>query len=77
MSEPSPSLYENADFSLDTVQALIKEGELKTNQILKDIKISSLYATIPHYRRNDFSKRKIIITSRNSNRKPYRLSALL
>ena len=39
-SEPSPSLYENADFSLDTVQALIKEGELKTNQILKDIKIS-------------------------------------
>jgi NTE family protein len=38
-SEPSPSLYENADFSLDTVKASIKDGELKINQILKDIKI--------------------------------------
>jgi NTE family protein len=39
-SEPFPSLYENADFSLDTVKASIKDGELKTNQILKDIKTS-------------------------------------
>jgi NTE family protein len=44
-SEPFPSLYENADFSVDTIKASIKEGELKTNQILKDIKISSLPST--------------------------------
>jgi NTE family protein len=39
-SEPFPSLYENADFSLDTIKASIKDGELKTNQILKDTKMS-------------------------------------
>ena len=39
-SEPFPSLYENADFSLATIKASIKDGELKTNQILKDIKSS-------------------------------------
>jgi NTE family protein len=39
-SEPFPSLYENADFSVDTAKASIKDGELKTNQILKDIKMS-------------------------------------
>ena len=39
-SEPFPSLYENADFSVDTVKASIKDGQLKTNQILKDIKMS-------------------------------------
>jgi NTE family protein len=39
-SEPFPSLYENADFSVDTIKASIKDGELKTNQILKDIKMS-------------------------------------
>ncbi|MFL6523324.1 MAG: patatin-like phospholipase family protein [Nitrososphaera sp.] len=39
-SEPFPSLYENADFSVDTIKDSIKDGELKTNQILKDIKIS-------------------------------------
>jgi len=39
-SEPFPSLYENADFSVDTIKASIKEGELKTNQILKNIKSS-------------------------------------
>lgn len=39
-SEPFPSLYENADFSVDTVKASIKDGEVKTNQILKDIKSS-------------------------------------
>ncbi len=36
-SEPFPSLYENADFSVDTIKASIKDGELKTNQILKKI----------------------------------------
>jgi NTE family protein len=35
-SEPYPSLYENADFSLNTIKASIKDGELKTKQILKD-----------------------------------------
>jgi NTE family protein len=39
-SEPLPSLFENADFSEDTVKASIKDGELKINQILKDIKMS-------------------------------------
>ncbi len=39
-SERFPALYENADFSVDTVKASIKDGESKTNQILKDIKIS-------------------------------------
>jgi NTE family protein len=39
-SEPFPSLYENADFSADTIKASIKDGELKTNQILKGIKSS-------------------------------------
>ena len=37
-SEPFSSLYENADFSLDTVKASIKDGELKTKQKLEDIK---------------------------------------
>ncbi len=36
--EPFPSIYENADYSIDTIKASIIEGELKTNQILKDIK---------------------------------------
>jgi NTE family protein len=39
-SEPFPSLYENADFSVDTIKASIKDGELKTNEILKGIKSS-------------------------------------
>jgi NTE family protein len=34
--EPFPNLYENADFSTDTIKASIREGELKTEQILKD-----------------------------------------
>jgi NTE family protein len=37
-SEPFPSLYENADFSVETIKASIKDGELKTKQILKAIK---------------------------------------
>jgi NTE family protein len=39
-SEPFPSLYENADFSVDTIKASIRDGELKTNQKLNDIKKS-------------------------------------
>jgi NTE family protein len=39
-SEPFPSLYENADFSVATIKASIREGELKTIQKLKDIKMS-------------------------------------
>jgi NTE family protein len=39
-SEPFPSLYENADFSTETIKASIKDGELKTNQILRAIKMS-------------------------------------
>jgi len=38
--EQFPSLYENADFSVDTVKTSIKDGELRTNEILKDIKIN-------------------------------------
>jgi hypothetical protein len=34
------SLYENADFSVDKVKASIKDGELKTNQKLKDMEMS-------------------------------------
>jgi NTE family protein len=37
--EQFPSLYENADFSIDTVKASIKQAELKTNHILKNIKM--------------------------------------
>jgi NTE family protein len=39
-SEPFPSLYENADFSTETIKASIKDGELKTNEILRSIKMS-------------------------------------
>jgi NTE family protein len=38
-SELFPSLYENADFSVDTVKASIREGELKTSQKLRDIEM--------------------------------------
>jgi NTE family protein len=38
-SELFPSLYENADFSVDTVKASIRDGELKTNQKLRDIEM--------------------------------------
>ena len=33
--EPFPHMYENADFSPETINNLIKEGEAKTNEILK------------------------------------------
>jgi len=39
-SEPFPSLYENADFSLQTVKDSIRDGELKTNKKLNEIKTS-------------------------------------
>ena len=39
--EPSPSLYENADFSRDTIKDSIKNGELKTNKILQDSKMKT------------------------------------
>ena len=39
-NEPFPSLYENADFSVDTIKASIRDGELKTKQKLKDIEMS-------------------------------------
>ncbi|MFZ0220485.1 MAG: DUF3734 domain-containing protein [Candidatus Nitrosopolaris sp.] len=35
--EPSPSLYENADFSKDTIRDSIKDGESKTNEILHNM----------------------------------------
>ncbi|MGB8035838.1 MAG: patatin-like phospholipase family protein, partial [Nitrososphaeraceae archaeon] len=35
--EPFPDLYENADFSIDTIKAAIRAGELKTKQILKGL----------------------------------------
>ena len=34
--ERFPSLYENADFSIETIKASIKDGELKTKAILED-----------------------------------------
>jgi NTE family protein len=38
-TEPFPYLYENADFSVDAIKNSIKDGELKTAQIIRDIKI--------------------------------------
>jgi NTE family protein len=34
-NEPFPFIYENADFSLDAIKSSIRDGELKTNQILQ------------------------------------------
>jgi NTE family protein len=34
--EPFPDLYESANFSIDAIKASIRDGELKTNEILKD-----------------------------------------
>jgi NTE family protein len=36
-TELYPSLYENADFSIDAIRNSIEDGEIKTNQILKEI----------------------------------------
>ncbi len=36
--EPTPHLYENADFSVDTIKNSIKEGEVKTIQVIRDMK---------------------------------------
>jgi NTE family protein len=38
--EKHPHMYENADFSLKTIKESINDGELKTNEILKDIKMN-------------------------------------
>jgi hypothetical protein len=35
--EPSPSLYENANFLRNAIMDSIKDGELKTNEILQNI----------------------------------------
>jgi len=35
--DESPSLYENADFSRDTIKDSIRDGELKTSEILQQI----------------------------------------
>jgi NTE family protein len=34
--EPFPHIYENADFSPETIKSSIKEGEAKTNEMLKE-----------------------------------------
>jgi NTE family protein len=39
-TEIIPIIFENADFSLPTLRNSIKDGETKTNQIRKDIKMS-------------------------------------
>ena len=33
--EPFPHMYENADFSPETIKSSIREGEIKANQALK------------------------------------------
>jgi NTE family protein len=38
--EKHPHMYENADFSVNTIKESINDGELKTNEILKDIKMN-------------------------------------
>jgi NTE family protein len=37
--EKHPHMYENADFSVNTIKETNNDGELKTNEILKEIKI--------------------------------------
>jgi len=39
--EPFPSLYENADFSLNTIKTSIRDGESKANKVLRDAIVSS------------------------------------
>jgi NTE family protein len=34
--EPFPHMYENADFSPETIKRSIQEGEAKTNEMLKE-----------------------------------------
>src|SRR5919106_1260598 len=38
--EKHPHMYENADFSIEAIKESINDGELKTNEILKDIKMN-------------------------------------
>jgi len=37
--EPLPRLYENTDFSVETIKNSIKDGESKTHQILEEVAI--------------------------------------
>ena len=37
--EPFPFIYENADFSMETIKNSIREGELKTNELLNKIEM--------------------------------------
>lgn len=39
--EPFPHMYENADFSPETIKGSIKEGEAKTNEVLKELYVKS------------------------------------
>jgi NTE family protein len=39
--EPFPHMYENADFSPEAIKGSIKEGETKTNEILKERYVKS------------------------------------
>ena len=39
--EPFPHMYENADFSPETIKGSIKEGETKTNEVLKERHVNS------------------------------------
>ena len=39
--EPFPHMYENADFSPETIKGSIKEGETKTNEVLKERHVKS------------------------------------
>ena len=38
--EPFPYLYENTDFTPQTIRRLIYEGELKAKQILRDHRLA-------------------------------------
>jgi NTE family protein len=35
--EPFPHIYENADFSPETIKNSMEEGEMKTNQAIEDV----------------------------------------
>jgi NTE family protein len=37
--EPFPFIYENADFSMETIKNSIREGESKTNELLNKIEM--------------------------------------
>jgi NTE family protein len=39
--EPFPHIYENADFSPETIKNSIEEGETKTSQVIRAMKMES------------------------------------